>query len=423
MGRTKADGDQLFAEQMAGQLSRIRFWGALAFLCVAAVFAYGFGEHGSRAVLPGLAIYCAAALLLRDGMKQRSLRRALTVLWPFYDVGFVVLLRLSTLRYESAPGTTVAWTVAILTLIVMLAALSLGRRFGLLVAAFAFVGAAAMLHAGGVITSLIVASGVALFLANETASWAARLLDRAAELDDARRQLEVQHRELVTTQKQAEDLIAFLVHDMRNPLTAATALLECVERRTTDAQTHADLSMVFEQHRRLLGMFEYMLAVARLEQGAMTLQRHPTRMSELLSKVAEHHAAYCSTLNIEMKSEAHPGLWAEIDMHLVYRAVENLVSNALSKAGPGARVHLEARSLDGEVAIAVRNTGSKIPAGVRPRLFEKFASDGREHVHAGLGLYFCRLVAEAHRGSIELEESPQWPVSFVMRLPSESPRA
>ena len=72
-------------------------------------------------------------------------------------------------------------------------------------------------------------------------------------------------------------------------------------------------------------------------------------------------------------------------------------------------------------ALAVRNTGSTISAEVRPHLFEKFVSDGRSRQNAGLGLYFCKLVAEAHHGYIDVEESPEWPVGFVVRLPAAPP--
>lgn len=418
MAGSRAIEDHHFAEQMAWRLARIRIWGAVAFFCVALLFGVWVGEPGSRSLLPGLVFYCIAAFLMREGMQRRRLRWPLTMLWPFFDVGFVASLRLLTVRYEPNPGTTAGWTVAILVLIVMLAALSLGRRLGLVVAGFAFLGGAAMLRAGGVITSLIVATAVALWLAAEGASWAARMLDRAEELGQARKRLEDQHRELLAAQKQGEDLIGFLVHDMKNPLLVATLVLDGVQRRAVDPQTRADLLVVFEQHQRLLGMFGDLLALARLEKGALAVQLRATRIPELLAEVAQPHAAYCGALRIELSTGADPDLSAEIDAQLVHRALENLVSNALSKVVSGARVRLEARSEDGRVALAVRNTGSEIPVEVRPRLFEKFASDGRGRDHAGLGLYFCRLVAEAHKGTIGLEESPEWPISFVLRLPA-----
>lgn len=422
MATSRGVEDQHFAEQIAWRLARIRLWGAVAFFCVALIFGIWVGEPGSRSLLPGLVFYCLAALLLRAGMQRRRLRWPLTTLWPFFDVGFVVSLRLLTVRYEPHPGTTAGWTVAILVLVVMLAALSLGRRLGLVVAGFAFLGGAAMLRAGGVITSLIVATAVALWLAAEGASWAARMLDRAEELGEARKRLEEQHRELLLAQKQAEDLIGFLVHDMKNPLLVATLVLDGVQRRAVDPETRTDLIVVFEQHQRLLGMFSDLIAIARLEKGALAIQLRTTRVSELLAEVAQPHAAYCGSLHIELSADADPELSAEMDKPLVHRALENLVSNALSKVVSGARLRLEARSEGGKVALAVRNTGSEIPIEVRPRLFEKFASDGRSRAHAGLGLYFCRLVAEAHHGTIELEESPEWPVSFVLRLPATEPK-
>jgi signal transduction histidine kinase len=61
---------------------------------------------------------------------------------------------------------------------------------------------------------------------------------------------------------------------------------------------------------------------------------------------------------------------------------------------------------------------------MRGRLFDRFVTgERREWQNAGLGLYLCRLVAEAHSGSIELVDVPGWNVSFEARLPAVAPEA
>ena len=54
---------------------------------------------------------------------------------------------------------------------------------------------------------------------------------------------------------------------------------------------------------------------------------------------------------------------------------------------------------------------------MRATLFLRVRTDERNFWNAGLGLYFCRLVAEAHGGSIAIEDAPGWNVSFVLKLP------
>ena len=106
-----------------------------------------------------------------------------------------------------------------------------------------------------------------------------------------------------------------------------------------------------------------------------------------------------------------------IDPRLVERAVENLISNALRFVGAGQRIEIAAWVSEGQLNVAVRNNGPAINAAVRETLFRRHGDgEARQANNHGLGLYLCRLVAEAHQGSIELESHPAWPVSFVLRL-------
>jgi signal transduction histidine kinase len=118
-------------------------------------------------------------------------------------------------------------------------------------------------------------------------------------------------------------------------------------------------------------------------------------------------------------AQAEPDLTAAFDRDLMQRLLENLVSNALSHTKEGDRIELSAAVEEGELVLAVCNSGPPIPEELRNTLFERFvtsAKPGRGNV--GLGLYLCRLVAEAHQGSIKVEDAEGWAVSFVTRVPA-----
>jgi signal transduction histidine kinase len=74
----------------------------------------------------------------------------------------------------------------------------------------------------------------------------------------------------------------------------------------------------------------------------------------------------------------------------------------------------------GEVVLSIHNTGKVIPLPDRERIFAKFQQGDTETSRLfgwGLGLYFCRLVVEAHSGRIAVEDVVGWSTSFVIRLP------
>jgi len=109
-------------------------------------------------------------------------------------------------------------------------------------------------------------------------------------------------------------------------------------------------------------------------------------------------------------------LTAALDPDLTVRLLENLVTNALRHVGDGHRIELASEKTGDGVRLAVRNSGPPVPADARDKIFEKYVTKGRREWHnAGLGLYLCRLVAEAHGGRMELVDRPSWSVSFEAR--------
>jgi two-component system, OmpR family, sensor kinase len=131
---------------------------------------------------------------------------------------------------------------------------------------------------------------------------------------------------------------------------------------------------------------------------------------DLVDDVARAVAARADALGAEVAVDADATI-ARIDCDLVRRLLDNLVESALRQVGKGDRIQLAARGEGPErLRLAVRHTGRDIPARVQSRLFEPEGG-------TGLGLYVCRLVAEAHAGSISLVARAGWTVSFEVVLP------
>ena len=74
-----------------------------------------------------------------------------------------------------------------------------------------------------------------------------------------------------------------------------------------------------------------------------------------------------------------------------------------------------------DLVLQVANDGPEVPAEERERVFDKFhrieARRAGARANRGLGLYFCRLVAEAHAGRIQVASSVAWPCEFSLTLP------
>jgi signal transduction histidine kinase len=107
------------------------------------------------------------------------------------------------------------------------------------------------------------------------------------------------------------------------------------------------------------------------------------------------------------------------DDALLRQMIGNLLDNAIRHAAPHGRVAANlVRSTD-RVTLRVTNDGPSIAAGDRERIFERFVRLGASN-GAGLGLPIARWIAQAHGGTLELEEGQPGCTTFVVTLPADS---
>ena len=224
-------------------------------------------------------------------------------------------------------------------------------------------------------------------------------------------------------QREQRELTGFIVHDLKNPLSIVHLNLGWVRQNIAPAQrdVHEALSDAVDASERLQTMVDDLLAVARIEQVDVPLERADVVLDNLLMCVMRAHAREALDKHVTLTVEAEEGLCVDADRAVLHRVLENLVRNALRYTPPEGRVGLSAKS--GPVTeVAVSNTGVPIPEGDRERIFEKFrrGKDGPiASGHAGLGLYFCTRAMHEHGGSIAVEQTAEWPTSFVLRFPTD----
>lgn len=225
-------------------------------------------------------------------------------------------------------------------------------------------------------------------------------------------------------QRLKEELAAMLVHDLRNPLTALRGNVEFLEGELAGASdfVREAVSDCRQLANRALALVGGLLDVAQLEEGILRVNPAQVVVAEFLPRCARFHEADIAHRDVRVDLDVEPAdLCASFDADLVARVVENLLDNAVRYTPVGGRVRLAARAEGPHVVLTVGNSGPPIPTGERERIFDKFyrIDDRRAGARAnrGLGLYFCKLAAEAHGGAIAVEETPELPTCFVVHLP------
>jgi len=242
-------------------------------------------------------------------------------------------------------------------------------------------------------------------------------------LKEARDELTLRHATLERLQREQREMTAFIVHDLRNPLAIVHANLGWMQHTGAAPGTDLDEALTdsLGASARLQKMIDDLLAVARIEQADVPLERVPVALDALLHDVARAQTREALDKRITVGVDAEEGLHVDADRTILQRVLENLVRNALRYTPPEGRILLSSTKKGPVVEVSVSNTGEPIPERDRSRIFEKFrrGDDGAPAGgHAGLGLYFCARAMEAHGGTIAVVDQAEWPTSFVLRFPT-----
>jgi signal transduction histidine kinase len=214
------------------------------------------------------------------------------------------------------------------------------------------------------------------------------------------------------------DLVRMLSHDVRTPLSVLVNQAFLAKQRASNPEALRAAEIVATSARRIAAMIDDLVDAMSLETGQPSLAKRAVDFAEFARELKERLA---DSLPVErVLLDPAPDLPpVEVDPDRLERIVVNLLANALKYAPEASPVRLEARSLDGEVLITVRDEGPGIAPEDLPHIFDRFyRSDSvRDTEGLGLGLYICRKLVDAHGGRIWVE-SGRTGSEFHVALPA-----
>ena len=233
--------------------------------------------------------------------------------------------------------------------------------------------------------------------------------------------LQKRNRELEELHRLKDEMAAMLVHDLKNPMAVVLSSLDYVIELAEGREPEVDAAARdgLAAGRRVMRLLANLLDVTRMEAGRFEPRRAELDLAALLTPLVEQRALMARAHKVELRGAIRPGVTANVDGDLVVRVVENLLDNALRHTPREGRVEVALEADDGRLDLRVANSGSPIPPELRAKLFEKFerAEASAHGMNLGLGLYFCRLAAEAHGGGVWIEEGAALPTVFRVSLP------
>jgi signal transduction histidine kinase len=222
---------------------------------------------------------------------------------------------------------------------------------------------------------------------------------------------------LAETEQRERNFLMSVSHELRTPLTAirghVSALLEGVVE-DPDQRT-LSLEVVEAEARRLERLVGDILDLAKLDAHRFTVRREEVDMEQLVGQAYETFSEEAKRRSIEYSVDVRDRPVIVSDGDRVLQIVDNLLSNAFRATPDGGRITLELQRSNGQIHVAVEDTGPGIAADQSERVFRAFVSDAGG---TGLGLTIAKELSGALGGRIDLESQVGRGSRFELVLPA-----
>ena len=249
----------------------------------------------------------------------------------------------------------------------------------------------------------------------------------AADVNRMSDELQRLYQELETASRHKSDFLATMSHELRTPLNAIIGFSELLHEQMFGELNERQLSYVkdvLEAGRHLLSLINDVLDLAKIEAGGMELELSEVAIPDVLRSAVSMHSERASRGGVELSLTTEPEeITISADGRRVRQIVFNLVSNAVKFTPAEGRVDVSARLDDGQVEIAVGDTGPGIAPEELETIFEEFkqATDGKRAEGTGLGLPLSRKLVELHGGRLWVESGAGNGSTFRFTLPVGPP--
>jgi PAS domain S-box-containing protein len=222
-------------------------------------------------------------------------------------------------------------------------------------------------------------------------------------------------------EKLKQEFVSIISHDLRAPLSSIKGcLLLLAEDKLGEIPEEAKkyVGMASQESDRLIRLTGDLLDIARIESGHIVLEKRPIACSELIERSTGAVKALAEAKSILIKAVPSE-ITITADGDRVCQILVNFLANAIKYSEANTSVTVSVEATDSFITFNVIDQGRGIPEELTASIFNRFrqvrAADAKEGT--GLGLAICKLLAEAHGGSVGVESALAKGSKFWFRLP------
>jgi signal transduction histidine kinase len=231
-------------------------------------------------------------------------------------------------------------------------------------------------------------------------------------------------RQLQDADRQKDEFLAMLAHELRNPLAPLRNAAEILRRVPSGDERHGhSVDMIMRQVSVLTRLVEDLLDISRITQGQIELRLERVQLAPLIDMAVE-------TVNPLVRQKQHElraavsaeSVWVQGDAMRLVQCLVNLLTNAVKYTDAGGRIELQLLAEPGRAVIRIQDNGAGIAPEFLPRVFDLFvqgeATLDRSQGGLGVGLSLVRRIVQLHGGDVAcMSEGPGRGSTFEIRLP------
>ncbi len=224
------------------------------------------------------------------------------------------------------------------------------------------------------------------------------------------------------------DLVMYLAHDLKTPLTSVigylTLLEECPE--LSQSQRAKFTGIALDKAYRLEQLITEFFEITRFNKENVQLQKNRINLSMMMEQIADEFYPMLSEKGLQIDIDIPDEILMFADSDKLARVIDNLLKNAVNYSYENSNILIGARIRSGNVIIKFRNRSDEIPKEKLEKLFDKFyrmdSSRSSQTGGSGLGLAIAKQIIELHGGTIRAASNTDY-TDFTIIMPFISAEA
>ena len=206
-----------------------------------------------------------------------------------------------------------------------------------------------------------------------------------------------------------DDMMGMIVHDLKNPL---NSIIISSEEKDKSVRSSA---------KQMLDLVNNILDTQKLKDPNMVLKTSQASLGKLIDHSISQIKVIAQEKEIELTIKVHTEAILEVDYDLITRVFINTLNNAIKYTPIGGNILINSEQQGNEMIINIKDSGIGIPKADINYIFDKFYQvKGKKYkrsLSTGLGLSFCKMAIEAHKGSIKVDSVENQGTTFSFVLP------